>query len=76
MERFKEPKDGSPSESMLVLEERAELCGTAHPMGMQGSRRDDGMNVKRKERTSNNEDAVEVMPMTTKMGTKKNRSGG
>ena len=28
------------------------------------------MNMKRREHTSNNEDAVEVMPMTMKMGTK------
>jgi hypothetical protein len=34
MGRFKEPEDGSPSESRTVLEERAELRGTVHPMGM------------------------------------------
>ena len=55
---------------MLVLEERVELHGTAHPMGMQGSRRDDGMNMKRKECTSNNKDVVEIIPTTTKMDTK------
>jgi hypothetical protein len=53
-----------------MLEERAELRGTTHPMGVQESRGDDGMNVKRRERTSNSEDAMEVMLATRKMDTK------
>jgi hypothetical protein len=48
MGRFKELKDGSPLVSRLVLEERAELSGIAHPTGVQGSRRNDGMNVKKR----------------------------
>jgi hypothetical protein len=39
-------------------------------MGVQESRGDDGMNVKRRERTSNSEDAMEVMLATRKMDTK------
>jgi hypothetical protein len=67
MGRFKEAENRNPLESRSVLEERPEVHVTAHLTPTQVSTGDSATNVRKRDRSPNSEDDVEVRNETWKM---------